>query len=176
MSYITIIFIACCLIISSCLSCTQSGRKKANLTNEVTSNKGINETKNWDGKIVIKMEKIGGVYQIPVEINSVRMHFIFDTGAGMVSISATEVMFLLKQGTLSKEDFLRTENFIDANGDISEGTIINLKTVKVGNRTLTNIEASVVHNLNAPLLLGQTVLEQFGKISIDNKKGEIIFE
>lgn len=128
------------------------------------------------GKTTIKMEKVNGVYQIPVEINGIPMFFIFDTGASIISISETETMFLYKQGKLAKEDIIGTANFMDANGDISEGTIIILRTVQIGNKTLKNIEASVVHNLIAPLLLGQSALEQFGKISIDNQKGEITFE
>lgn len=127
-------------------------------------------------KCKIKMIKNGGVYYIPVLVNDVKMHFIFDTGAGMVSISETEANFLYKEGSLTESDFIDTANFIDANGDVSEGAIINLKSIKIGGRTLNNVKASVVHNLNAPLLLGQTVLEQFGKISIDNKAGEITLE
>jgi aspartyl protease family protein len=157
-------------------SCTQSGRREPNYTNENGVQTSTKTAKGYSGKTVIKMEKKDGVYQIPIEINSVKMYFIFDTGAGMVSISATEAGFLYKQGTLTDDDILGTANFIDANGNISEGTVINLKTVKVGNRMLTNIQASVVHNMKAPLLLGQSVLEEFGKISIDNKKGEITFE
>jgi aspartyl protease family protein len=128
------------------------------------------------GKTVVKMVKRQGVYQVPVEVNGVKMYFIFDTGAGMVSISATEAGFLYKQGTLTDDDFKGTANFIDANGDVSEGAIINLKSIKVGNRTLYNVEASVVQNAMAPLLLGQTVFEKFGQISIDNEKGTITFE
>ncbi len=127
-------------------------------------------------KCKIKMIKKEGIYYIPVWVNDVKMHFIFDTGAGMVSISETEANFLYKSGTLSDSDFIGSANFIDANGDVSEGTIINLKSIKIGDRTLYNVKASVVHNLNAPLLLGQTVLEQFGKISIDNNAGEITLE
>lgn len=82
----------------------------------------------------------------------------------------------MKQGTLTKDDIKGTAEFRDANGDISEGTIINLKTVKIGDIVLENIEASVVHNAIAPLLLGQSAFEQFGKISIDYKKGEITLE
>src|SRR5690606_3829510 len=119
---------------------------------------------------VVKMEKKGGVFHVPVKINGAEMVFILDTGAGIVSISATEALFLYKQGTLTDEDFLGKVNFIDATGNISEGTVINLKTVTIGDRTLTNIPASVVHNLHAPLLLGQSVLEEFGKIQIDNVK------
>lgn len=104
------------------------------------------------------------------------MYFIFDTGAGIVSISETEAFFLYKQGTLTKEDILGSGDFVDANGNISEGTIINLKTVEIGNQTLYNVKASVVHNLSAPLLLGQSVLERFGKVSIDYKNEQIILE
>jgi aspartyl protease family protein len=41
---------------------------------------------------------------------------------------------------------------------------------------LDNVKATVVDNVNAPLLLGQTVLERFGKIEIDNGNNEIIFK
>jgi aspartyl protease family protein len=122
------------------------------------------------------MEKKKGVYSVPVELNGTKMYFIFDTGASIISISETEAAFLIKQGTLTKEDIIGTANFSDANGDITEGTIINLKTVKIGNLTLKNIEASIVPNANAPLLFGQSALEKFGKISIDYKKGEITLE
>lgn len=124
----------------------------------------------------IKMIPVNGVYQIPVLINGVQMSFIFDTGASIISISATEALFLLKQGKLTKEDIIGTENFSDANGDISEGTIIMLKSVKIGKNELHNIKASVVLNLSAPLLMGQSALSQFGKISIDNNTKEITFE
>ena len=124
----------------------------------------------------IKMEKEGGVYTIPCTVNGIQLKFIFDTGASVISISQTEAMFLYKQGKLTADDIKGTANFSDANGDISEGTIILLSTVKIGNRVLKNIEASVVHNLNAPLLFGQSALEKFGKISIDNNRGEITFE
>lgn len=175
MKYASILFFVCSLTLLT--ACSQSGRRQPNSDNETTRVHSSNKTtKSWGGKTVVKMEKKDGVNQVPVEINGAKMFFIFDTGAGMVSISATEAIFLYKQGTLTDDDFLGTANFIDANGYISEGTIINLKSVKIGNRTLTNIQASVVHNMQAPLLLGQTVLEEFGKISIDNNKGEITFE
>lgn len=126
------------------------------------------QAKTW-----LKWKKYG-VYEVPIEINGVKMHFIFDTGAGMVSISQTEVNFLYKQGALTDDDVLEKANFMDANGDISEVTIINLKSVKIGNKTLSNVQASVVHNMNAPLLLGQTVLENFGRVTIDYKSGGLI--
>jgi aspartyl protease family protein len=104
------------------------------------------------------------------------MNFIFDTGASIISISSTEAMFLYKQGTLKEEDFIGNVNFQDATGAISEGTIIRLKTVKIGNKILQNVEASIVHNNSAPLLFGQSALAKFGKVSIDYDRNEITFE
>lgn len=104
------------------------------------------------------------------------MNFIFDTGASDITISEVEAVFLLRQGTLTNEDIMGTEYYRIADGSISEGTVINLKTVKIGNRTLHNVKASVIHNMQAPLLLGQSALAQFGRVSIDYDRKEIVFE
>ena len=128
------------------------------------------------GKSVIKMQKEGGVYHIPCKINGTEMEFIFDTGASDITMSLTEALFLYKQGKMSEDDFLGTQQYQIADGSISEGTVVNLKTVTIGNRTLENIQASIVHNLDAPLLLGQSALAKFGNISIDYNKNEITFE
>lgn len=127
-------------------------------------------------KFVIKMRSENGVYFVPCKINGTEMDFIFDTGASDITISLTEALFLYKQGKISDDDFLGTAEYQIADGSISEGTIINLKTVTIGNRTLKNIQASIVHNAEAPLLLGQSALAKFGKISIDYSKNEISFE
>ena len=59
---------------------------------------------------------------------------------------------------------------MDANGDVSVGTIINLKNVNFGGLDLNNVRASVVRNQSAPLLLGQSVLNRLGRIEIDSTK------
>jgi len=160
-----------------CSACTQTGRRQSNSGNDTTNVQYTDKTpKNWNGKIIVKMQRSGGVYLIPSVINGSSMNFIFDTGASDITISMTEALFLLKQGTLSEEDILGTQEYRIADGSISEGTVINLKTVQIGNRTLTNIKASVIHNMKAPLLLGQSALAQFGKVTIDYSKGEITFE
>ena len=61
-------------------------------------------------------------------------------------------------------------------GEIREGTIIRLREIKVGDAILKNVEASVAHNQKAPLLLGQSVLERFGTITIDNKNSKLIIK
>ena len=77
---------------------------------------------------------------------------------------------------MQKEDILSTQYFQDATGRISEGMKVNLRKITVGNLNLYNVEATVIDNINAPLLLGQSVLERFGKIEIDNTNKVIILE
>lgn len=124
----------------------------------------------------VKMTPMGGVYEIPIKINGVNMDIIFDTGASNISISETEVRFLWKQGKLDEEDILGSMQFKDATGKISEGTVINLRAVQIGNRVINDVEASVVHNSQAPLLLGQSALARFGKVTIDYNKNILSFE
>lgn len=159
-------------ILNGCSKSSRNGsQKKANIYIKSKSKSENNKNRN-----VVQMKKEGGVYHIPVKVNDFELDFIFDTGAGMISISDLEAMILIKQGKLFEEDIKDTRNFIDATGTVSEGTVINLRSVVIGNKELTNIEASVVHNLQAPLLLGQTALEMFGKISIDYFNNTISFE
>jgi aspartyl protease family protein len=171
----SIIILMIPVIFSGCSGCSKSGRfKKKNdgsQSTEVASSK-----RQFSGKSIIKMTKENGVYKIPVLVNGLNMVFIFDTGAGLISISNVEASYLFKQGKLTKDDILGKAEFIDANGDISIGTIIKLKEVTIGDRTIYNVNASVVDNSIAPLLFGQSALEQFGKISIDYNNNTVTFE
>jgi aspartyl protease family protein len=124
----------------------------------------------------LKMELQNGVRYVWIEVNGIRLRFIFDTGASSICISPAEATVLYRQGTLLKEDILNVEYFQDASGNISEGNKVNLREVRIGNMVLDNVEALVVDNVNAPLLLGQTVLERFGSIEIDNVNSEVIFK
>lgn len=91
-----------------------------------------------------------------------------------MSMTQLEANFMLKNGYLQPSDFVGRERFIDANGDVSEGSVINLKNVEFGGLILTNVKASVVRNQKAPLLLGQSVLGRLGSIEIDNANKKLI--
>jgi len=118
----------------------------------------------------ISLNKVNGVYIIPCKVNGIPMKFIFDTGATNVTISQTEAKFLIKQGLLKKEDIKETVKYQIANGDINEGTQIILREIEVSGLIINNITATVVHEQNAPLLLGMSALSQLGKIEIENNK------
>ena len=164
--------VAFSMLFTDCTRCSQSGRNSTRVKNPRNTSAKVQSDRNT----VIKMISSNGVYKIPVEINGTYMNFIFDTGASDITISSTEARFLYKQGTLQEEDILGTQQYQIADGSITEGTVINLRIVQIGSTTLKNVKASVVHNDEAPLLLGQSALAQFGKVSIDYGRNEITFE
>lgn len=104
---------------------------------------------------------------MPCKVNGLSLDFIFDTGASDVSISLAEAIFMLKNGYMSKGDLLGTEYYRLANGQIEEGTEIVIRRLEIGNIVLRNVKASIVHELSAPLLLGQSALQKLGKIEFD---------
>ena len=118
----------------------------------------------------------GGTYEVACSVNGLPLKMVFDTGAADVTISSVEASFMLKNGYLSDSDVKGTRNYMTASGDIHEGTILRLKEVKLGDAVLRNVEASVVHSQKAPLLLGQSVLEKFGTITIDNVNSKLLIK
>lgn len=141
--------------------------KEANLQN-ISERNSINQT------VVVPMIKKGsGTYEVACKINELPLHFIFDTGASDISISQTEVQFMLKNNYLSKSDIHGSLQYVDANGNVELGTKIVLRKVEIGDFILNNVAASVVNNNKAPLLFGQSALGKYGKIIIDNENKTI---
>lgn len=126
-----------------------------------------------DGQ-AIKMEKVGRAYQVPCSVNGLSLKFILDTGASDVSISLSEALFMLKNGYLNEGELLNTEEYKLANGELVDGTRVILRSMVIGGLVIKNIEASVIHTLDAPLLLGQSALEKLGKVTIDYKNDLLI--
>ena len=117
--------------------------------------------------VEVPFTRHGGVTQVKCSVNGLPLHFIFDTGAADVTISRVEATFMFKNEYLSSSDVIGKARYMDANGDISVGTVLNIKKITFGGLELENVRASVVESNNAPLLLGQSVLNRLGKIEID---------
>lgn len=127
------------------------------------------------GRAKVHMRKENGVYLVPITVNGLNLDFIFDTGASSICLSSAEALVMLRQGKITQEDIMGQQQFMDATGGVSVGTVIRLHTVEIGGIELTNVEATVVDNIQAPLLLGQTALAKFGKVTIDYDNNTIEF-
>lgn len=173
------VFCLVCLIVLLCSCAHRSGHLKRNNMPESGSTQSEVQTRRQDNKIqsstTVKMRNENGIYKVPIEVNGLPLEFIFDTGASNISISVAEATVMSKQGKITQDDIIGQVQMLDATGGMTVGTQIRLKTIKIGDITMNNVEATVADNMEAPLLLGQTALSRFGKISIDYKNLIISF-
>lgn len=115
----------------------------------------------------IKMEKDGGVYKVQCKVNGAPMKMYFDTGATSVSISRATAIYLYDNDLISEADFVGKARTTTAEGAIIDNMLIRLKDVEIGGLHLKDVTALVTSSLNAPLLLGQSVISRLGKITLD---------
>jgi len=121
-------------------------------------------------QVRIKMDENRGVYSTTCTVNGLRLSFIFDTGASNVSISLTEAVFMLKNGYLEESDLHGSTYSELANGKIIENTLVNLREIEIGGIVINNVEANIIHELSASLLLGQSAIQKLGKLQIDGNE------
>ena len=122
------------------------------------------------GQTIIQMTEDMGVYKIPCEVNGLKAKMIFDTGASMVSLSRSFAELLIENGKLISSDFIGQSKSVVADGRTMEQTNIILRTMRIGDITLKDVKAVVVNEQKAPLLLGQSAIQQLGEISIKGDK------
>jgi hypothetical protein len=51
-----------------------------------------------------------------------------------------------------------------------------IEELRIANRTVSNIEVTVSHRLNNPIVFGKKVLQKIGNYSINNSTLEVTFE
>ncbi|MCW5914916.1 MAG: retroviral-like aspartic protease family protein [Chitinophagaceae bacterium] len=128
-------------------------------------------------KTEVKLKKSGGVYEVPVELNGVlKIDFIFDSGASDVSISPDVALTLIKTGTIKESDWLPGAYYKFADGTTAKSMRFKLKSVKIGDKVVYDVTCSISNSLDAPMLLGQSVLSKFGSYTFDYKNGKLIIE
>jgi predicted aspartyl protease len=122
------------------------------------------------------MIKNGDVYHVPVLVNdAIKLNFIVDSGASDVTIPADVVLTLIRTGTIEEADFIGTQKYVLADGStVSSGTF-KIRSLKVGDQTITNVRASIA-DVNGSLLLGQSFLNKFKSWSQDNATHELVLQ
>ena len=118
----------------------------------------------------IQLSNRGGVYYTPVTLNnSVRLEFVVDTGATLVSMPIDVFMTLFRTGTINKSDILRPVKSKIASGEITEGLMVNLRELKIGSQIIYNVKA-FVGGINDSLLLGQSALRKLEPWSLNTRR------
>ena len=126
------------------------------------------------GEEVIQMEQLGGVFVVPVRFNGViTLNAIVDSGASDVSVPVDLVLTLMRANTITEADFLGQKTYILADGSKVPSHQFRIRSLRVGNKTIQNVVASVASS-TADILLGQSFLGKFKSWSVDNAKHALV--
>ena len=69
-------------------------------------------------------------------------------------------MTLIRTGSITKDDFLGQQQYVLADGSTVPSPVFTIRSLKVGNKVVENVKASVA-SVNGSLLLGQSFLNRF---------------
>lgn len=127
--------------------------------------------------IKVPFEERNGVKLIDVTVNGqFTVKMILDSGCSGTLISIAEAKYLYEKGCFTKDDIIGVAQSQIADGSIVENMVINLKELVIGGKiACTNVVATVSGNTQAPLLLGNEVLNRVPSYSVDNENKIIIF-
>lgn len=128
-------------------------------------------------EIIVPFHNENGVKYVAVKVNGVGFEMIFDTGCSGALISVAEANYLYQKGKLSQDDIRGTAQSQIADGSVVENMVVNLKEVVINDQILCpNVKATVSANINAPLLLGNEILDRLATIKIDNENETLNFK
>ena len=114
--------------------------------------------------------------QADIIVNGITMQFVYDKRSSYVQISQEKALEMLRAGTIKKDDFEGNADELIGDGFIADKATFNIKTVRLGNATIDNVVATVNYRLTKPFLLTNDILNRFGKFTVDDEAGMIIFE
>lgn len=129
----------------------------------------------------VPFKEKGGVKFVHVKVNGVGWDMIFDTGCSGTLLSLSEARYLASKGLLGEQDILGTTHSQIADGSIVENMVVKLRQVSIitiDGSTIDcyNVTATVSNNINAPLLLGNEVLDEIAHdYTVDNTNKVIHF-
>lgn len=131
-----------------------------------------------DAEIIsVPFTEKGGVKFVNVSVNGFGFQMIFDTGCSSTLISVAEANYLYQRGYLTENDIVGVTQSQIADGSIVENMVVNLKEVIIDNQIkCTDVMATVSANNNAPLLLGNEVLDRVAAYAVDNQNKTINFK
>lgn len=128
-------------------------------------------------EIVVPFRNENGVKYVAVKVNGVGFEMIFDTGCSGALISVAEANYLYQKGKLTQDDIIGTAQSQIADGSMVEDMVVNLREVIINDQILCpNVKATVSANINAPLLLGNEILDRLATIKIDNQNKTLNFK
>lgn len=171
-------FILSLIILSAC---NNSKEKKVAVFEELVDSTEYSDYEdnsiNTSNIVAIPFIVENGVKYVDVKINdAIGVNMIIDTGCSGAMISLSEARYLVEKGTLTVDDVVGESKSLVADGRLVDNMIVRLHKITIGDKlSAENVMATISSNIDAPLLLGNEVLDRVKTIAIDNENQAILF-
>lgn len=159
-----------------------SGNQKPSERINVWNHSDTEEVELSTEKVCVPFKRTSGdLAEVQVSLNGVPFNMWWDTGASMTCISALELQKLVKEGKIELDDYQGSILTKIADGSTTEALVFNIKEIYIPGKdnqylVLRDIDAAVSASADAPLLIGQNVIQNLPKHSFDEANGLIIFD
>jgi len=117
----------------------------------------------------------GNSLLVPCIIGGYNVKVMYDPNDRGLIFSLAEAQRLLQVGAIVKSDFIGDANVILAEGSIKDKSVFKIKEMRIGQRTATNIEASVSHKITEGVIMGESTISMFGRFKLDENNKQLIF-
>ena len=128
-----------------------------------------------DNKVAFTQNK-QGYFEFKSYVNAYTEHLIYDRDSDFC-VSQQKVMDLLNNGVITKNDFIgdNIDKIIGA-GKVRDRAQFHIKEMRIADRTVENIEVTVVNSQKYDWVIGQKALKQFGSFEFNTDEHKLIFK
>jgi peptidoglycan-associated lipoprotein len=109
-------------------------------------------------------------------MNGTTYEFAFSEKESDLKISLPVVMGLMSKHKLAVKDFDNGADAFTEDGTPKDGEVFIIQRLMIGNKTIYDTEAKVVHGQGAAIIFGDDVMTEFSDYTIDEDNLELIFE
>jgi hypothetical protein len=118
----------------------------------------------------------GGAITVPVTVNgTITVDFQVDSGAYAVLVPHSVFKTLVLTGKVQTGDIIGEDEAGVGNGDTVKTVEFKIRTLKIGNTTLTNVVAATIPGVDGPFLLGMSALSKIEPWSISTTSNTLTF-
>lgn len=164
-----------CFFVFTLLSCEH--KNQFNINDYVQRETDDLEYSVFNNEVRVPYKEIGGVKMLKCLINgTILADMILDSGCSGTLVSIEEARYLAAKGALTENDYRGSTQSQIADGSIVENAVFNIKSIVIADQIeCTDVMVTVSSNSDAPLLLGNEVLDRLPKWAVDNQHEEIVF-
>ena len=128
-----------------------------------------------DNKVPFAQDKLG-YFSFNSYINAYTENVTYDRDSDFC-VSQQKVMELLTKGIITKDDFIGDNiDKIIMVGKVKDRAQFTIKDMRIADRTVENIEVTVVNSQKYDWVIGQKDLKKFGSFEFDTDEHKLIFK